>query len=40
MTTEVIGSKYNQVKDLDIKDIAKLIRQDLKKFKDCKFSKY
>ena len=38
MTTEVIGSKYNQVKDLDIKDIAKLVREDLKKFKDCKFS--
>ena len=38
MTTEVIGSKYNQVKDLDIKDIAKLVREDLKKYKDCKFS--
>ena len=38
MTTEIIGSKYNQVKDLDIKDIAKLVREDLKKFKDCKFS--
>jgi hypothetical protein len=36
--TEIVGNKYNQVKDLDVKDIAKLIRQDLKKFKDCKFS--
>jgi predicted transcriptional regulator with HTH domain len=36
--TEIVGNKYNQVKDLDITDIAKLIRQDLKKFKDCKFS--
>jgi len=32
------GSKYQQVKNLDIKEIAKLIRNDLKKFKDCKFS--
>lgn len=32
------GSKYQQVKNLDIKEIAKLIRNDLKQFKDCKFS--
>ena len=32
------GNKYEQVKNLDIKEIAKLVRQDLKKFKDCKFS--
>ena len=38
LDTEIVGNKYNQVKDLDVKDIAKLIRQDLKKFKDCKFS--
>jgi len=34
----IIGNKYNQVKNLDVKDIAKLIRTDLKQFKDCKFS--
>tara|TARA_Y100001960_G_C14110610_1_gene557286 strand:+ start:55 stop:462 length:408 start_codon:yes stop_codon:yes gene_type:complete len=33
-----IGNKYEQVKDLDKKDIAKLIRKDLKKFSDSKFS--
>jgi len=37
MYNNIIGSKYESVKDLDIKEIAKLIRQDLKKFKDCKF---
>tara|TARA_R100000773_G_C4197633_1_gene101193 strand:- start:37 stop:447 length:411 start_codon:yes stop_codon:yes gene_type:complete len=37
-TAHTIGSKYNQVKNLPIKEIAKLVRQDLKKFKDCKFS--
>ena len=34
----MIGNKYEQVKNLDIKEIAKLVRQDLKKFSDCKFS--
>ena len=34
----IIGNKYEQVKNLDIKDIAKLIRSDLEQFKDCKFS--
>jgi len=34
----IIGNKYDQVKNLDVKDIAKLIRTDLKQFKDCKFS--
>jgi len=34
----IIGNKYQEVKNLDIKEIAKLIRADLKQFKDCKFS--
>mgnify|MGYP003124182558 CR=1 FL=1 len=34
----IIGNKYQEVKNLDVKDIAKLIRTDLKQFKDCKFS--
>ena len=33
-----IGNKYYTVKDKPLKDIAKLIKQDLKKFDDCVFS--
>lgn len=33
-----IGTKYHTVKDKPLKDIAKLIKQDLKKFDDCVFS--
>ena len=36
MYNNIIGNKYEQVKNLDIKEIAKLIREDLKQFKDCK----
>lgn len=32
------GSKYQQVKNLSVKEIAKLVRKDLKQFNDCKFS--
>ena len=32
MYNNIIGNKYEQVKDLDIKEIAKLIRKDLKQF--------
>ena len=38
MYNNIVGSKYEQVKDLDIKEIAKLIRKDFKKFKDCKLN--
>jgi len=38
LTAHTIGNKYAEVKNLPIKEIAKLIRKDLKKFKDCKFS--
>ena len=38
LTAHTIGSKYREVEDLKVKEIAKLIRQDLKKFKGCKFS--
>ena len=38
MYNNIIGNKYEQVKDLDIKEIAKLIRKDLKQFKDCKLN--
>ena len=34
----IIGNKYEQFKSMDIKEIAKFIRNDLKQFKDCKFS--
>ena len=34
-TTE---SKYQEVKNLSVKEIAKLVRKDLKQFNDCKFS--
>lgn len=30
MYNNIVGSKYEQTKDLDIKEIAKLVRQDLK----------
>ena len=33
-----IGSKYQEVKNLSIKEIAKLVRKDLKQFNNCKFS--
>ncbi len=33
-----IGNKYQEVENLDIKDIAKKIRNNLKKFNDCKFN--
>jgi hypothetical protein len=32
------GNKYTETQNLDIKEIAKLVRADLKQFKDCKFS--
>ena len=32
------GSKYQEVKNLSVKEIAKLVRKDLKQFNDCKFS--
>ena len=38
MYNNIIGNKYEQVKDLDIKEIAKLVRKDLKQFKDCKLN--
>ena len=38
LTAHTVGNKYAEVKDLGVKEIAKLIRQDLKKFKGCKFS--
>ena len=38
LTAHTIGSKYREVEDLKVKEIAKLIRQDLKKLKGCKFS--
>ena len=38
MYNNIIGKKYEQVKDLDIKEIAKLIRKDLKQFKDCQLN--
>ena len=38
MYNNIIGNKYEQVKNLDIKEIAKLIRKDLKQFKDCKLN--
>tara|TARA_R110002012_G_scaffold122494_1_gene272561 strand:+ start:233 stop:622 length:390 start_codon:yes stop_codon:yes gene_type:complete len=38
LTAHTVGNKYAEVKDLRVKEIAKLIRQDLKKFKGCKFS--
>ena len=38
LTAHTIGNKYAEVKDLRVKEIAKLVRKDLKKFKGCKFS--
>ena len=32
------GNKYQEVKNLSVKEIAKLVRKDLKQFNDCKFS--
>lgn len=29
---DIVGSKYEQVKDMDIKDIAKLVRKDLNEY--------
>jgi hypothetical protein len=40
LTAHTVGNKYKQVKDLPQKEINKLIKQDLKKFKDCTFSVY
>ena len=37
-TAHTVGNKYQQVKNLPLTDIVKLIRKDLKKFNDCKFS--
>jgi len=37
-TAHTVGSKFQQVKNLPLTDIVKLIRKDLKKFNDCKFS--
>jgi len=38
MKQGTVGSKYQQVKNLSVKEIAKLVRKDLKQFNDCKFS--
>ena len=38
LNAHTVGNKYAEVKDLKVKDIAKLVRKDLKKFKGCKFS--
>ena len=38
LSAHTVGNKYAEVQNLRVKDIAKLVRQDLKKFKDCKFS--
>ena len=38
LTAHTIGSKYQQVKNLSVKEIAKLVKKDLKQFNDCKFS--
>ena len=38
ITAHTVGKKYAEVKDLRVKEIAKLVRKDLKKFKGCKFS--
>jgi len=38
LTAHTIGNKYTEVKNLKIKEIAKLVRKDLQKFKGCKFS--
>jgi len=32
------GANYSKVEDLPLKEIAKIIRTELKQFKDCKFS--
>jgi hypothetical protein len=40
LTAHTVGNKYKQVKDLPQKEINKLIKQDLKKFKDCTFRVY
>ena len=39
-TAHTVGSKYKEVKNIPQKEINKLIKQDLKKFKDCAFSVY
>jgi hypothetical protein len=33
-----VGNKYQEVKNLSVVEIAKLVRKDLKQFSDCKFS--
>ena len=38
MKQGTVGSKYQEVKNLSVKEIAKLVRKDLKQFNDCKFS--
>lgn len=39
-TAHTVGSKYKEVKNIPQKEINKLIKQNLKKFKDCTFSVY
>ena len=38
LTAHTIGNKYKEVQNLSKKEIAKIIKQELKKFKGCKFS--
>ena len=38
ITAHTVGSKYKEVKNLTVVEIAKLVRKDLKQFNDCKFS--
>jgi hypothetical protein len=38
LTAHTVGSKYHEVKNLTVVEIAKLVRKDLKQFNDCKFS--
>lgn len=38
LTAHTVGSKYKEVKNLTVVEIAKLVRKDLKQFNDCKFS--
>tara|TARA_R110000803_G_scaffold52859_1_gene108665 strand:+ start:690 stop:1073 length:384 start_codon:yes stop_codon:yes gene_type:complete len=39
-TAHTVGNKYKEVKYIPQKEINKLIKKDLKKFKDCTFSVY
>jgi type II secretory pathway component GspD/PulD (secretin) len=38
LTAHTVGTKYQEVKNLSVVEIAKLVRKDLKQFNDCKFS--